>query len=210
MPSSASWIAFALITFGMVLTPGPNMIYLISRSICQGPLAGLTSLAGVATGFIIYMMAAALGLSALLLTVPIAYDVLRLAGAAYLAYLAWNALKPGGRSAFQVRELQADPPWKLYAMGLMTCLLNPKVAMIYISLLPQFVDPARGHPLMQSLILGFTQIAISVAGNSFFALTAGSVALFLARKPFWAKAQRWLMGTVLAALAVRMVFAAQR
>jgi threonine/homoserine/homoserine lactone efflux protein len=210
MPSLTSWTAFALIALGMVLTPGPNMIYLISRSICQGTAAGLTSLAGVATGFMVYMLATAFGLTALLLTVPVAYDALRLAGALYLGYLAWNALKPGGRSAFQVRKLKADPPWKLYRMGLMTCLLNPKLAMIYISLLPQFVEPARGHVLLQNIVLGFTQIVIGVTGNAFFAMTAGSVAAFLAGKPFWANVQRWLMGTVLAALAVRMVFAAQR
>ena len=98
MPELHNIIAFALISLGMVLTPGPNMIYLISRSICQGRTAGLISLGGVALGFVFYMLAAAFGITALLFAVPYAYDALRLAGAAYLAWLAWQAIRPGGRS----------------------------------------------------------------------------------------------------------------
>ena len=97
MPDTTAWIAFALIALGMVLTPGPNMIYLVSRSISQGPVAGLISLGGVALGFVFWILAAAFGITALLIAIPYAYDALRLAGAAYLAWLAWQALKPGGR-----------------------------------------------------------------------------------------------------------------
>jgi len=88
VPEQASLLAFALIALGMVLTPGPNMIYLVLRSISQGPRAGLISLGGVAAGFVIYMLCAAFGITALLMTVPYAYDALRMAGAAYLLYLA--------------------------------------------------------------------------------------------------------------------------
>lgn len=144
MPHFASWLAFALVALGMVLTPGPNMIYLISRSICQGRTAGLISLAGVALGFVVYMVCAAVGVTALLLAVPYAYDALRLAGALYLLSLAWQALKPGGRSLFHVRDLPRDGARKLFAMGLLTSLLNPKVAVLYLSLLPQFIDPGQG------------------------------------------------------------------
>ena len=89
MPEASNLIAFALIALGMVLTPGPNMVYLISRSICQGPRAGLISLGGVALGFVFYMLCAALGITALVMAVPYAYDALRLCGALYLGYLAW-------------------------------------------------------------------------------------------------------------------------
>ena len=108
MPSTAHLIAFALVALGMVLTPGPNMIYLISRSIAQGPKAGLISLGGVALGFLFYMLCAALGITALLMAVPLAYEVLKFAGAAYLLWMAWQAIRPGGRSPFQVRDLPAD------------------------------------------------------------------------------------------------------
>ena len=210
MPHLTSMLAFALIALGMVLTPGPNMIYLVSRSISQGPAAGLISLGGVACGFVFYMLSAALGITAFVLAVPFAYDALRLAGAAYLAWLAWNALKPGGRSAFQVRELPKDSKRRLFSMGLVTSLLNPKVAVLYLSLLPQFIDPANGSVFTQSVVFGFVHIAVSLTFNAIFALTAGSVALFFVRRPSFARVQRWLMGTVLAGLAVRMAFEAQR
>lgn len=210
MPDLASLLAFAAISLGMVLTPGPNMVYLISRSICQGRTAGLISLGGVALGFVFYMICAALGITALVMAVPFAYDALRFAGAAYLLYLAWQALKPGGRSPFQLRDLPADGPRKLFLMGFLTNLLNPKIAVMYLSLLPQFISPGNGSVLAQSLILGLTQIVISISVNALIAIGAGSIAVFLARRPVWAVVQRWLMGTVLAALALRMMAEARR
>ncbi len=210
MPATTSLIAFALIALGMVLTPGPNMIYLISRSICQGRVAGLISLGGVALGFVFYMLCAAFGITALVYAVPFAYDAVRYAGAAYLLWLAWQAVKPGGSSPFQVRDLPVDSPRKLFAMGFVTNLLNPKIAIMYLSLLPQFIDPSRGSVLSQSLVLGCTQIAISVCVNAVIAISAGSIAVFLTRHPTWAAVQRWIMGTVLAGLALRIATEARR
>ena len=212
MPNLTSLLGFALVSLGMVLTPGPNMIYLISRSITQGPAAGLVSLGGVALGFVFYMLCAAFGITALLFAVPFAYDALRLAGAAYLLWLAWQALKPNGRSPFQVKKLHADGPRKLFAMGMVTNLLNPKIAMLYLALLPQFIDPAQDSVLTQSLVLGAIQIVISVSVsvNAMIALAAGSIALFLGARPNWLLVQRWLMGTVLAGLAVRMALETRR
>src|ERR1700704_568042 len=210
MPQASSLLAFALISFGLVLTPGPNMIYLISRSIAQGRTAGLVSLGGVALGFVFYMLCAVFGITALLFAVPYAYDALRFAGAAYLLWLAWQALKPNGRSPFQVKKLQVNGPRKLFAMGFVTNLLNPKIAMLYLALLPQFIDPAQASVLTQALALGFIQIAISVSVNAAIALAAGSIALFLGTRPAWLLAQRWLMGTVLAGLAVRMALETKR
>ena len=210
MPHISALLGFALVSLGMVLTPGPNMIYLISRSITQGPSAGIVSLGGVALGFVFYVLCAAFGITALLFAVPYAYDALRLAGAAYLLWLAWQALRPGGRSPFQVKKLQVDGSRKLFAMGFVTNLLNPKIAMLYLALLPQFIDPAVGSVLTQSLALGAIQIAISVSVNATIALAAGSIALFLGTRPTWLLVQRWLMGTVLAGLAVKMAFEARR
>jgi threonine/homoserine/homoserine lactone efflux protein len=209
MPHTSALLGFALVSFGMVLTPGPNMIYLISRSITQGPAAGIVSLGGVALGFVFYMLCAAFGITALLFAIPYAYDALRFAGAAYLLWLAWQALRPGGRSPFQVKTLKVDGPRKLFAMGFVTNLLNPKIAMLYLALLPQFIDPA-GSVLSQSLMLGSIQIVISVSVNAMIALAAGSIALFLGTRPSWLLLQRWLMGTVLAGLAVKMAFEARK
>jgi threonine/homoserine/homoserine lactone efflux protein len=209
MPTTATLVAFAAVALAMVLTPGPNMIYLISRSITQGASAGLISLAGVALGFVFYMLCAAFGITALIFAVPYAYDALRLAGAAYLAWLAWQALRPGGRSPFEVRKLPVDSPRRLFVMGFLTNLLNPKIAMLYLALLPQFIDPAQSV-LAQSIVLGATQIAVSVTVNAMIAVAAGSIAAFLAARPLWLLAQRWLMGTVLGALAVRMALEERR
>ena len=210
MPALPTLIAFGLVSLGMVLTPGPNMIYLISRAICQGRRAGLVSLGGVALGFVFYMFCAAFGITALVLTVPYAYDALRWCGALYLLYLAWNALKPGGRSAFQVRQLPHDRGAKLFAMGFVTNLANPKIAVMYLSLLPQFISPGHGSVLTQSLALGCVQIAVSLCVNALIACMAGAIAEFLAGRPVWARVQRWLMGTVLAGLAVRIAMESRR
>jgi threonine/homoserine/homoserine lactone efflux protein len=210
MPHLTALLGFALISFGMVLTPGPNMIYLISRSITQGPAAGIVSLGGVALGFVFYMLCAAFGITAFLFAVPYAYDTLRLAGAAYLLWLAWQAVKPNGSSPFQVRTLKIDGPRKLFAMGFVTNLLNPKIAMLYLALLPQFIDPVQGSVLTQSLVLGSIQIVISVSVNAMIALAAGSIATFLGTRPTWLKVQRYLMGTVLAGLAMKMAFEVRR
>ncbi len=210
MPTSSSLLAFGLVALGMALTPGPNMMYLVSRSICQGRAAGMISLGGVALGFLFYMFATACGITALLFAVPLAYDVLRFGGALYLGYLAWQALKPGGRSPFQVRSLPPDSPRKLFAMGLLTNLLNPKIAMLYLSLLPQFIDPRHGSVLAQSVTLGSMQIVASLAVNSVVAIMAGSIASFFSGRPAWLVVQRWLMGTVLAGLALRMATQARR
>src|SRR6202049_3100598 len=130
MPHLSSLLGFALVSFGMVLTPGPNMIYLISRSITQGRGAGLISLGGVALGFVFYMLCAAFGITALLFAVPFAYDALRLSGAAYLLWLAWQALKTNGGPAFPVKKLQVHGARQIIAIGFFTNLLNPKIAML--------------------------------------------------------------------------------
>ncbi|MNS73220.1 Homoserine/homoserine lactone efflux protein [compost metagenome] len=210
MPDFNNWLAFGLISLGMVLTPGPNMVYLISRSICQGRTAGLISLGGVALGFVFYMVCAALGITAIVMAIPFAYDALRIGGALYLLYLAWQAVKPGGRSPFEVRQLPQDSPRKLFAMGFLTNLLNPKIAVMYLSLLPQFITPAHGSVFSQSIVLGLTQIVISVSVNAAIAMLAGSIAVFLAQRPSWIQVQRWLMGTVLAGLALRMLTEARK
>lgn len=210
MPDVSSLLAFAAIALGMALTPGPNMVYLISRSICQGRTAGLISLGGVALGFVVYMLCAAFGITALLLAVPFAYDTIRMAGAVYLFWLAWQAVRPGGRSPFEIRTLPEDSPRRLFVMGLLTNLLNPKIAVMYLSLLPQFIDPTKGSVLVQALVLGTVQIVLSLSVNAAIAVSAGAMATFLTRRPSFAMVQRWAMGTVLAGLAVRMASEARR
>ncbi|MGY1857495.1 LysE family translocator [Modestobacter sp. SYSU DS0290] len=204
MVTTAAVVGVALVELGLVLTPGPNMIYLVSRSVTQGRRAGLVSLLGVAAGFLVYLAAATAGLATVFVAVPAAYTVLKLAGAAYLLYLAWQALRPGGVSAFAPRDLEPDRPRTLFLMGLVTNLLNPKIAVLYVSLLPQFIDPERGSVAVQSLVLGLVQIAIALTVNGLIVVFAGSLAGFLSTRPTWLRVQRWVMGGVLGALAVRL------
>ncbi|MFF1918856.1 LysE family translocator [Streptomyces sp. NPDC058239] len=193
-----------VVALGMVLTPGPNMVYLVSRSITQGRRAGIISLGGVALGFIVYLLAANLGLSVVFIAVPELYFAVKLAGAAYLAYLAWTALKPGGVSVFTPQDVPHDSPRKLFMMGLMTNLLNPKIAVMYLSLIPQFIDLEKSHVLLQGIALGSIQIVVSVAVNLTIVLAAGTIAVFLSRRPSWLKVQRYAMGTALGALAISL------
>jgi threonine/homoserine/homoserine lactone efflux protein len=200
-----SLAAFAVMALAMVLTPGPNMIYLLSRSVLQGRTAGFISLLGVILGFLVYMLGAALGLTGVLLAVPLAYDAIRWLGAAYLLWLAWSAIRPGARSVLKPRrDLPHDSAQRLFMMGFLTNLLNPKIAVLYLSLLPQFVETERGTILGQFLILGLTQITISLSINLTIVLLASTVASWVAARPSWLVVQRWLMGTVLAGLAVRL------
>lgn len=195
----------------LVLTPGPNLMYLISRTLCQGRAAGLVSLAGTTTGFLVHVVAAALGLSAVFVAIPILYDVVRWAGAAYLLWLAWDAVRPQGAGGlFARRDLPAAAPWTLFRTGLLTSILNPKVALFYLALFPQFVDPARGSVLGQSLFLGAVQIAIAVVGDFLFVLAAARVALWLTERPVWAAVQRWVLGGVFAAIAVKLALDSRR
>jgi len=197
-------LGMALVALGMVLTPGPNMIYLVSRSIGQGWRAGMVSLAGTLVGFLVYMTMANVGLAAVFLVVPWLYTVVKLAGAAYLIYLAWKTLRPGGLSLFEARDLPRDSRAKLFRMGLVTNLLNPKAAIMYLALIPQFVQPAAGNVLLQGFILGGVQITVSMLVNVAIVLAAGGIAVFLGRRPAWVRWQRWITGTLLGAVGVKL------
>lgn len=204
MITASAALGVAVLALGLVLTPGPNMMYLVSRSVTQGRRAGLVSLLGVAAGFVVYLLAAAAGVATIFATVPAAYTALKLAGAAYLGYLAWQALRPGGSAVLAPARPDPAGPRRLFGMGFVTNLLNPKIAVLYVSLLPQFVDPGRGSVAAQSVILGAIQIAVAVTVNAVIVVTAGTVARFLDGRPRWVRAQRYLMGGVLGAMAVRL------
>jgi len=205
MPDPSTLAAYGAVILGLAVTPGPNMIYLISRSIAQGCQAGLVSLVGSALGFLVYMAGAAFGITALLAAAPYAHDALRLAGAAYLLFLAWSAVHPGGRSPFQAADLPQVDARRVFAMGLATTLLNPKAALLYLALLPQFVVPGHGSILLQTFILGSMHIALNLSFGIVIAATAGALASGLARRPLWMRVQRWLMGSLLAAFSAKLI-----
>lgn len=198
---------FILAAMVLVISPGPNMIYLISRSITQGKKAGLISLAGVICGFIFHIVMVSFGLTAVLFAVPLAYTVLKVLGVCYLLYLAYQAVKPNGKNIFETRnDLPRDNALKLFRIGFLTNVLNPKVAVFYLSFFPQFIKPQYGSILFQSIELGITQVAVSFTVNFIIVLTAAKVALFFSKKPSWLKVQKWFMASVLTGLAVKMAF----
>jgi threonine/homoserine/homoserine lactone efflux protein len=204
MIAMAAALGMAVTALGMVLTPGPNMMYLVSRSISQGRGAGLISLGGTAAGFLIYMTMANLGLAVVFVLVPWLFMAFKAGGAAYLAYLAWQSLKPGGRGLFETHTLERDSAGRLFRMGLITNLLNPKAAIMYLALIPQFIDPARGHTTAQGFALGGIQITVSMVVNATIVIAAGSIASLIARRPSWATWQRRITGTLLGAVAVML------
>lgn len=195
----------AAAALGLVLTPGPNMMYLVSRTIAQGRRAGLISLAGVAAGFGAYLTAATTGITAVFALVPQLYTALKIAGAAYLLWLAWKTIRPGATSVFAPAPLPRESTGRLFTMGLVTNLLNPKIAVMYLALIPQFVAPGSGPVWWQSLCLGSVQISVALVVNALIVATAGTVAGFLAGRPVWLRVQRWLMGTVLGAMATLLL-----
>lgn len=205
--SGVAWSAaggMALAALIMVLTPGPNMIYLVSRSVGQGRSAGLISLAGTGVGFLIYMTLANLGLAVVFIAVPWLYIGLKAVGVAYLGYLAWKSLRPGGRGVFEARALGHDSARKLFGMGLVTNLLNPKAAVMYVALIPQFIDPQRGNPTAQGFVLGGVQITVSMIINASIVLAAGSIATFFASRPGWTTWQRRITGSLLGLVAISL------
>lgn len=204
MISLQAALALAAIELGMALTPGPNMIYLVSRSISQGWRAGLSSLSGTAVGFVVYLAMANLGLAAVFLVVPWLFIGVKVAGALYLLWLAYSTFRGSGPALFEARELPRDSFGKLFRMGLITNLLNPKVALLYLAIIPQFIDPARGSVMAQGFQLGAIQIVIGVIVNGTIVMAAGTVAAFLARRPRWIRWQRWVTGTLLGAVGVKL------
>jgi threonine/homoserine/homoserine lactone efflux protein len=205
LPDPAMLAAFLVVVLGFAVTPGPNMIYLIARATAQGAGAGLISLGGMALGFVVYMLCAALGITALLMTVPLAHGILRFLGAGYLMVLAWQALRPGGRSPFAVGTVRRSGPIRLFGMGLLTTLLNPKAALLYLALLPQFIVPGHGSVFIQTVALGLIHIGVNLVVSTGIALMAGRLAEALARRPAWLRAQRWMMGGLLGAFSVKLV-----
>ena len=137
---------------------------------------------------------------------PLLYDLLRYAGAAYLLWLAWSAVRPGGQGTFAARILPQDPSGRLFRMGLLTSILNPKIALFYLALLPQFIDASRGSVFVQSLVLGLLQIAIGIVSDLGFVLAAAQIAAWLAKRPLWSALQRWVLGTVFAGIALKLAF----
>lgn len=197
-------LLFGLAALIMVLSPGPNMIYLISRSLSQGKKAGIVSLLGVMCGFLFHILMVSFGLTAIFFAIPYAFVVVKFLGVGYLLYLAYNAVKSKNKIFDADQNLKSDKPLKLFNIGLLTNILNPKMAVFYLSFFPQFIKPEHGSILGQSFQLGITQILISFLVNFLIVISAAKMANWFSKKPIWLRIQKWFMTSVLTGLAVKM------
>lgn len=197
-------LLFGLASLIMVLSPGPNMVYLISRSLSQGKKAGVISLFGVMCGFLFHILMVSFGLTAIFFAVPYAFVVVKFLGVGYLLYLAYTTVKSKNKIFDTEQHLKSDKPLKLFNIGLLTNVLNPKMAIFYLSFFPQFIKPEYGSILSQSFQLGIIQIMISFTINLLIVLSAAKMAKWFSKKPIWLKVQKWFMASVLAGLAFKM------
>jgi threonine/homoserine/homoserine lactone efflux protein len=204
----ATWLIFCGACVALALTPGPNMLLLVSRTLAQGRRAGLLTLAGTQTGLSFHIAAVAFGLAALIAAVPLAYDAIRVAGALYLAFLAVQTWRE--RDAAVAAGAPVIPAGRLYRDGVMSSVLNPKIALFELALLPQFVDPARGSVLAQTLILGVTQFVIVFPFDAGCVLAAARVRRMFERHGRFAQWSRRALAGVFAALALRLALDVRR
>lgn len=192
---------FFIAAFVLLITPGPAVLYIVARSIDQGRMAGIVSAAGVAVGTLFHVAAAALGISALLVSSALAFNVVKYLGAAYLIYL-------GVRKLLVPEEIeQLELPenrglWRIFYQGSIVNLLNPKTALFFFAFLPQFADPARGSVTLQLLLLGIIFVAMGLCSDGLYALLAGTVGHWLKDNlGFW-RAQRYFAGSIYILLGV--------
>jgi len=188
---------FLAATVALVVTPGPVVLYVVARSMSQGPRAGLASVLGAELGNSVHVAAAALGLAALLASSALAFSVVKYLGAAYLVYLGLRKLMGrDARGPAGSREAPRQRLRALFGQGVLVAILNPKTALFFLAFLPQFVDPRRGSPTAQILTLGAIMVAIAVVSDSAYALLAGGVGRWLWKNPRFVRSERYVSGTV--------------
>ncbi len=212
MPDLSTLALFALAALALTATPGPDMLLIASRSIGQGRAAGFATLAGIQAGTYCHALAAALGLSQLFLLVPIAYDVVRYAGAAYLLWLAWKTLRADGTAFAPTGGLRRYPVAAMFRQGLLTNLLNPKMALFVLALFPQFVQPQAGSVALQIMVLATVLNAVGLVVNGVVIVTASRIGRLFAggSSTGWGRWPQMLLATVFAGLAVRLAFDGRR
>ena len=200
----SSLAAFVVAGLLLNLTPGPDVLYIVARSTSQGRAAGVVSALGIVTGCLVHIGAAAAGLSALMLKLPVAYQVVRWAGAAYLVSLGVRALLQKG-AALELEGLAAQRLGRIFWQGVLTNVLNPKVALFFIAFLPQFTDPSRGSLALQFVLLGLIFNLNSLWVNVGYALLASQLGGWLRGRFRVAGALSRLTGALYVALGLRLV-----
>jgi threonine/homoserine/homoserine lactone efflux protein len=190
----------------LILTPGPAVLYIVARSVDQGRRAGLVSVSAIEVGNFVHVIAATLGLSALLLSSAMAFAVVKYLGAAYLVYLGLRKLF-SGNSVQATAGRQPQSLRRTFSQGVVVAALNPKTALFFVAFLPQFVDPSRGAVGGQMLVLGCIFVMMALASDSMYALLAGTAALWLKGSRSVLGVQRYMAGSVYIGLGVAAALA---
>jgi threonine/homoserine/homoserine lactone efflux protein len=199
-------LLFLLAALTLVAIPGPNHLYITTRSIGEGRRAGVASALGVETGTLIHIAAAAAGLSALVAASATAFGFLRYAGAAYLVYLAYRTLR--SRHRLGEMELRPRPIHRVYLDGALVNVLNPKVVLFFLAFLPQFVDQDAGAVPLQIAAMGLATALIGLVIDVGYALAAGSMGAWLRARPAFQRRQRYLTSLIYLGLGAAALFAA--
>jgi threonine/homoserine/homoserine lactone efflux protein len=198
VPSFSHFAVFVPAALALLLIPGPAVLYVVTRSVQQGRRAGLLSVAGLHTGTLLHIGAAAVGLSALLARSAVIFSIVKYAGAAYLVLLGVTTLRRGDASEPVAEPRRSNR--RVFAQGFVVEVLNPKVALFFVAFLPQFVDPSRGHIAMQIVAFGVTYLALGLVTDSLYALVGSQLAGRMRASRKARRRQRFATGAILIGL----------
>ncbi len=204
MPDLQTIIAVTLAGLALSASPGPSMLYVLSRSVGQSRAAGLASAVGLAIGGILLAIASALGLAAVFQVSPRAFTLLQVCGGIYLAYLGIGMIREAGQDDMRVRKVRDNSFSRILGQGVLVELLNPKTAIFFLAFLPQFVDFNRSDVTTQMLVLGMLVPLTAIPSDIIVSLAGGTLAEKLARRPRASIVLAWIGGLILIGLAVRI------
>jgi threonine/homoserine/homoserine lactone efflux protein len=200
MPRVQTLLVFAPVALGLLVVPGPAVLYIVTRSIDQGRTAGLVSVLGIHLGSLVHVAAAAFGLSAILASSAVAFGLVKYAGAAYLIAMGVRKLVAGGDEAQAAPAPPRRSLRRVFVQGAVVNVLNPKTALFFLALLPQFVDVGRGAVWLQMLALGLTFVALGLLSDGTYALVASKAGGWLRTSPRFRAARRYVSGGVYVSL----------
>jgi len=209
MPDPTLWALFVAASLALLLTPGPAVLFIVARSIAHGRTAGLVSVLGIHLGTIVHITAAAVGLSALVVSSALAFAIVKYLGAGYLIWIGIRTLMAKDPDP-EAPSVAAEPLARVFRDGFVVNLFNPKTAIFFLAFLPQFVDPARGGLHWQILVLGLTFMGLGILSDAGFALVAGVAGDFLRRNRRFLRLQRWFAGTSFIGLGVTAALATRK
>jgi threonine/homoserine/homoserine lactone efflux protein len=192
---TTSLLTFMTATIALLVVPGPAVLYIVARSIDQGRLAGLVSVMGIQVGVLFHILAAALGLSVILVTSALAFSIVKFLGAAYLIYLGIRTLAKK-EPVLQPGTPEPQPLKKIFRQGIIVNVLNPKSALFFFAFLPQFVDASAGPATLQILFLGAVFVTLAIISDSTYAMLAGTLGNRLRQSKAFLRGQKYLSGTV--------------